>query len=57
MITIAIRVENKAKEYMVSKSYAIRSSKFMEAAMARDWKEAHEKRVTILVHEPVSFEG
>jgi hypothetical protein len=40
-------VGKKAKEFPVVKSIATRSSKFFEAAMSRDWKEAREKRVSL----------
>ena len=42
---------------MVYKSFLTRSSKFIEAALARDWKEAREKRIAIPDHDPTAFEG
>jgi hypothetical protein len=40
-------VGDEAKEFVVIQSIATRSSKFFQAAMTRDWKEALEKRVML----------
>lgn len=38
---------DEAKEFAVHKDYATRSSKFVKAALDKDWKEATEKRITL----------
>lgn len=50
--------EGQAKVFTVHTSYAVRSSKFIKAALSRDcWKEAQEKRITLDHIEPETFEG
>jgi hypothetical protein len=50
-------VGKEVKEFVVIKSIATRSSKFFQAAMSRDWKEALEKRVMLPETEVRVFEG
>jgi hypothetical protein len=56
-ITIVVSNENESKEFTVHTSYATKSSGFIRAAMNPNWKEGHEKRITISDHEPATFEG
>lgn len=46
------------KEFTVHRSFAIKSSKFLQAALKNDsrWKEAQEKRVALPEAKPVDFE-
>lgn len=55
--TIIICTGREAKEFTVIESIANRSSKFLQAAMSRDWKEAKEKRVLLPDTETTMFEG
>jgi hypothetical protein len=50
-------VGEEPKEFHVVKSIATRSSKFFQAAMTRDWKEALERRVLLPEVDPDDFEG
>jgi hypothetical protein len=52
-----VAVGKKAKEIPVITSIATRSSKFFQAAMQHDWKEAHEKRVPLPETKVDVFEG
>jgi hypothetical protein len=56
-ITIVVCNEEETKEFTLHTSFATGSSKFIRAALAGDWKEASEKRITIPGHEPTAFEG
>lgn len=42
---------------MVLKHFAIKSSKFLQAALNNDWKEAREKRVPLPEVNPIDFEA
>lgn len=55
--TITIRTGKEAKEFVVIENIVTRSSKFLQAAMNRDWKEAKEKRVLLPEIETSIFEG
>lgn len=50
-------VGTKKKEFTLYTSIAMRSSKFFEAAMSRDWKECKEKRITLAEVQVSVFEG
>jgi hypothetical protein len=50
-------VGQEAQDFVVIQSIATRSSKFFQAAMSRDWKEALEKRVMLPETEVRVFEG
>ena len=56
-ITIVVCNEEKTKDFTLHTSFATGSSKFIRAALAGDWKEASEKRITIPGHELTAFEG
>ena len=47
----------KGEEFVIIKGVATRSSRFFQAAMAGDWKEARENRVLLPDTEPRIFEG
>lgn len=55
--SFVVCVGPEAKELVLIKSIAKRSSKFFQAAMSRDWKEAFEKRVMLPETEVNVFEG
>lgn len=57
ILTILVGKDGNAEEYAVHKSYMVKSSDFMKAALSRDWKETRDHHVTIPDHEPAAFEG
>jgi len=55
--SFTVCVGKEAKQFVVIQSIATRSSKFFQAAISRDWKEAREKRVMLPETEIEVFEG
>lgn len=55
--SFTVCVGEEAEEFVVIQSIATRSSKFFQAAMSRDWKEAREKRVMLPDTKVEVFEG
>ena len=55
-IVVCVGKEDNKKEYMVYKSFATKSSKFLRAALNGNWKESQEQRVPLPDTEPVDFE-
>lgn len=55
--TFLVSVGEQGKEFTMHKHIAIRHSPFFKAALSHDWREAHDKRISLPDCEPEIFEG
>lgn len=47
----------KLKNFMVHKSFATKSSQYIQSALKNEWKEGKEKHVSLVDHSPEALEG